>query len=216
MKVFKGLTIALLAISLSGCNALFPKQPGPRLGHFADVAPAADTRVPDLTLYDLEGRVLSLHDLIGERPVVMRLGSHSCPVYRYRRFSMADLQQEYADRVRFVVVYTTEAHPVGSVSPYSDEEWLSPVNWITGVRVPQADDLEQRIAQARVSAQTLELPAEVYVDAMDNRFWDAFGRAPSPGFVLDRQGWVALRQVWVDPQAMRETLDRLLATGSSP
>lgn len=65
---------------------------------------------------------MDLSAIIGEQPVVLQLGSHSCPVYRYRRFDIFALQREYADRADFVVVYTQEAHPVRSDSPYRDEE----------------------------------------------------------------------------------------------
>lgn len=48
-------------------------------------------------------------------------------------------------------------------------------------------------------------------DGMDNGIWKAYGAASSPAFVIDREGRIALRQVWLDPKGIAQALDRLLA-----
>ncbi len=189
---------------------LFPTEPGEALSHFADVAPAVGEMAPDFVLRDLSGTMRELHDMIGEKPIVIRLGSHSCPVYRYRRFGMRKVQDEFAGRVEFLVIYTLEAHPTDSVSPYSDREWRPFINRLAGIDVTQASGMNERTEQARYSASELEINSTVVVDKMDNEAWKAYGSAPSPAFVLDRQGRVVLRQVWTNPDEIGEVLDAIL------
>lgn len=202
-----GLALVLTALSLGGC---FPHEAGRRLSHFDTQAPRLDERAPDFGLPSVDGAQVELADLIGDQPIVLQLGSRSCPVFRNRRHWVEGLIEDYGDRVRFVVVYTLEAHPAGSKSPYSDDEWLTWFNRLAGVRIAQPSSLEERTAQARLTREKLGLSSEVLVDTLDDRVWSAYGAASSPAFVIDREGRVALRQVWIEPREIRRTLDRLL------
>ncbi|HVS16118.1 MAG TPA: deiodinase-like protein [Thermoanaerobaculia bacterium] len=205
----------IMAVSLlaAGCS-LFPKEAGAPLAHFAEQAPAPGETAPLFELRDLNGRIVRLADLLGDRPVVLQLGSHSCPVYRYRRHWMDGLIEELQDRVHFLLVYTIEAHPVGSKSPHADGEWDPWINRLTRVRVRQPSTMEERVAQAEHSRTKLKLERAMVVDEMDNSVWGAYGAASSPAFVIDRNGVVVAGQVWIEPAQIRELLERLLAEGS--
>ncbi|MBA3564548.1 MAG: redoxin domain-containing protein, partial [Gammaproteobacteria bacterium] len=124
--------VALVTV-VSGCTSLFPTEPGESLAHFPMQAPQEGEKAPDFQLRDLSGATMRLTELIDDRPIVLQLGSHTCPVYRYRRFGMRELQAEFADRVHLLVVYTLEAHPTGAPSPYSNKEWRPLINRMTGV-----------------------------------------------------------------------------------
>lgn len=189
---------------------LFPTEAGETLSHFPEQAPVEGAAAPALEARALDGSPVALADIVSDRPVVLQLGSHSCPVYRYRRFDMAALQEDFGERVDFVVVYTREAHPVGSKSPYADDEWLTFANWITWTRIENPETMQQRLQQARWSTRTLGRDDRVIVDEMDNTTWRNYGAAPSAAFVLDANGNVVLRQPWVDPEAIRQALRHLL------
>lgn len=207
-----GLTAGAVLLAAVFSLSCFPHQAGPRLAHFPGSSPTPGSEVPDVVVYDAAGREARLADVIGRRPVVLQLGSRSCPVFRYRRFGMQKLQREFAGRIDFLVLYTQEAHPVGSPSPYSDAEWDLWINRLTGVRLEATTTLEERRERAADTVQRLDLDASVLVDGMDDTAWRAFGAAPSPAFVLDTDGRVVLRQVWVDPAGIRRVLRRLLAS----
>ena len=197
----------VLGLAAAGC---FPHHAGPRLAHFDQTAPSVGEPAPSFTLSDLDGRPVDLAELIGDKPIVLQFGSHSCPVYRYRRFSMEDLQHDFRERVHFLLVYTVEAHPVGSKSPYHDAEWDTWWNKLTGVRVRQPPDAESRLEQARVSHEKIQYQARMIVDEMDDAVWRSYGAASSPAFVIDLEGRVAARQVWIEPKEIRRVLERLL------
>jgi len=204
------LCLVLIVLLFAGC---FPHGAGPRLSQFEHEAPAVGEAAPDFALYDLNGVTVELADLIGDQPIVLRFGSHSCPVYRYRRFSMAELIDDYQDQVIFLTIYTREAHPVGSKSPYAPGEWDMLMNKVLGVRVREPVTEADRMALARTSHEKLELTEPMVVDGMDNSVWEDYGSASSPAFVIDREGKVALSQVWVVPKEIRKVLDELLARG---
>ena len=159
---------------------------------------------------------MQLGDLVGGRPTVVQLGSRSCPVFRYRRHGMHELHERFGKRVRFVVIYTQEAHPVGSRSPYVEREWNPWINRWTGVRIDQPRTDEERRQRAQEALDELELKAQVVVDRMHNDAWQALGAASAPAFVVDAEGRIALRQVWVDPEPIENLLKEMLEATPSP
>ena len=199
----------LLLVATVGC---FPHEAGPQLVHFETQAPQVGDPAPLFSLQDLAGNTVNLSEMVGEKPIVLQFGSHSCPVYRFRRHWIRDIYEDYQDRVSFLIVYTVEAHPVGSKSPYAEEEWDTWWNRLTGVRVDQPADEASRQAQASFSHEKLRLDPLMVVDDMDNTTWKAYGAASSPAFVIDTEGQVVSRQVWIEPKQIRQVLDRLLVS----
>ena len=197
-------------LALTGC---FPHEAGPRLQHFYQEAPQVGTQAPVFNLVNLKGEQVSLKTLIGEKPVVLQFGSHSCPVYRYRRREMKKVYQEFQTVAQFVIVYTLEAHPVGTKSPYSDEEWVTWINRLTNVLIPQPTTEEARQTLAGQSREDLDVHQLILVDTMENAVWRQYGSAPSPAFVIDQNGVVVLRQVWIDPDEIRRRLQMTLTAG---
>lgn len=201
---------AAATLGVAGCFPA-PHQPGPRLAHFPETAPTPGEAAPDFALETVDGETVRLSEVVGDRPVVLQVGSRSCPVFRYRRFGMEELRAELRGRVTFLVVYSREAHPVGSKSPYTEGEWDLAINRMTGVRLDDPTSYEGRLDRARESGDVLGIEGFLLVDGMDDRVWRLYGAAPSPAYVIDRSGRVVLRQAWVDPKEIRQTLDRLLA-----
>ncbi|MEM7480842.1 MAG: deiodinase-like protein [Acidobacteriota bacterium] len=208
--------LAVLALLLAASGGCFPRSAGPRLAHFATTAPEVGQPAPAFTLPSVDGGEIVLADLLGERPLVIQFGSHSCPVYRYRRHWMRDLIADYRERVGFLLVYTVEAHPQGSKSPYAEGEWNPWINRLTGIRLAQPESLDERISLAKESRQRLglnrpEVELPFAVDRLDDAVWREWGAASASAFVIDRNGRIASRQVWIDPQEIRRALDGLLA-----
>jgi hypothetical protein len=208
------LLLALCA-SQSACSLLFPTEAGESLAHYDAAAPLEAALAPDFQLTDIDGHDVALQDLVGRKPVVLQLGSYSCPVFRYRRFDIQKLQREFAGRVEFVVIYTQEAHPIDAINPYADRIWNPVINKVAGVNVPEHTSAEQRATQASQAFESMELDSRFLVDDMENSVWRRYGAAPSAAYVIDLQGIVRLRQPWVHPGEIRETLIEILAEQDS-
>lgn len=210
-KVQRVFVLLLVCASQTACSLLFPTEAGESLSHFDATAPAVAAPAPDFELTDIDGNDVALHDLVGDKPVVVQLGSYSCPVFRYRRFDMQELQREFLGRVDFVVVYTQEAHPVDSINPYVDRIWNPVINKVVGVNLPEHKSAEQRRTQASATYDLVELDSLFLVDGMDNAVWRQYGAAPSAAYVVDLQGNIYLRQPWVYPKEIRKALNEILA-----
>ncbi len=208
--------LVVYGVLIAGISGCFPHKPGRRLAHFDSLAPPVGAPAPRFELQDTDGNPIRLAELIGGKPIVLQLGSQSCPVYRYRRFGMASLYKEYKNKANFLVVYTLEAHPAGAKSPYADGEWLTWWNRVANVRIPLPANAAERQKQARLSHETLQIAYPMVTDRMDNSIWQAYGAASSPAFVIDRNGHIALKQVWLNPKGIEQVLDRLLTDRSAP
>ena len=123
---------------------------------------------------------------------------------------MGELYEKYKDRANFVLIYTLEAHPYGSNSPYRDEEWVTARNQVPAILVPQHTSLQERMMVASMSKTELKFEYPFLVDSLDNATWQAYGSAPSPAFVIDRTGVITLRQASVDPDEIDKSLAQLL------
>ena len=207
--------LILASLLLTGCSRLFPKEAGPHLGHFKQEAPAVGTPAPNVVLSDIDGNPVELSSLLGDKPVVVQLGSYTCPVFRYRRFDMQPLRARYKDQVEFVVLYTTEAHPVGSNSPYVDREWVPWHNRLTRVKTRESLSLDERREQAQFSIKQMHSNARFLIDSMNNTGWQAYGRAPSAAFLINTEGNVRFRQVWIEPKRLEEEIKLLLVQTTS-
>ena len=204
------LKILLICLCLSLLSGCFPKHAGKTLSHFSTEAPSVGTVAPNFKLQNIDGETVELAQLIGEKPIVLQLGSHSCPVYRYRRFGMNKLYREYSNKAHFLLVYTIEAHPVGAINPYVDREWVSSFNYLTNTLVEKHLNYESREKMANFSTNKLKIPYPTVVDNMENEIWKSYGRAPSAAFVIDQEGRIALTLPWVNPHDIAKTLDQLI------
>lgn len=212
MNIWRCLTLIYALLCTTGCARLFPIEAGESLSDFAAQAPQPGDLAPNFVLTDLNGVEHELAQLALHQPVVVQLGSYTCPVFRYRRFYMHPVREKYQGRVTFLVVYTQEAHPVGARSPYADDEWVPWINRLTGVRNGQAATIEERRTQARAARDAMQSNAVFVVDDLDNRVWEQYGGAPSAAFLIDTDRRVVLRQPWIDPDPLADAIDALLRT----
>lgn len=59
------------------------------------------------------------------------------------------MHAKYGNEVQFIIIYTIEAHPVGSACPYTGEEWISSASADKqGNPLSQPTTYDERVAQA--------------------------------------------------------------------
>ncbi|MCX7718192.1 MAG: redoxin domain-containing protein [Candidatus Sumerlaeaceae bacterium] len=177
--------------------------------------PEAGRQAPPFHLITLEGKPVTAETFRG-RPLVLEFGSLTCPVFRANIAAMNLLADAVGDRAAFLLVYTLEAHPQGSVSPYSDGEWVPDKNFQEGVLRRQPSDASARMALAREAVEKFGVRLPVAVDSMDNKTWAAFGSRANSAFVLDSAGVIVAAQEWTDPDGLRAVLDRLIPAADRP
>lgn len=98
---------------------------------------------------------------------------------------------EYADRgVRFVFVYTREAHP--------------------GELFPHHESMAQKLEHARAMVQRDGMTRPMLVDSLDGPVHHAYGRLPNMAYIVGGGGKLLYRASWTDADNIRLVLDRIV------
>jgi thiol-disulfide isomerase/thioredoxin len=179
-------------------------------GRFEQNGPKPGEPAPDFQRQTLDGKTVRASELWAKKPTLIMTGSYTCPVFRGHVPQLERLAKEFGDRLNFLVLYTTEAHPKGDPSPYSGREWVPGDNERQGVLFPQAKSMSERIAVAKKCAQAMKLDVPVVVDTMDNSAWKAYGSAPNCAYLIGTDGKIAARNGWFNGQAMHAAIEQLL------
>lgn len=188
-----------------GCAAgldLMPQRGrGGRGGPDPSKGPNVGEPAPDFELADLDGKRLNLKSLRG-KPVVVEFGSYTCPVFRRQVDGLAALRAEFGNEVHWLMIYTAEAHPT--------DGRVAPINSRAGIEIPQHTSFEKRLECAKLCKEKLNLKLQVLVDDFDDKVTKAYGGHPNRGYVVDAEGTVVSKQVWIDAEDTRKALDAIL------
>ena len=168
--------------------------------------PRQGDKAPEFILKDLQGRKVDLNAFKKRKPVILVTGSYTCPVFRDRMRALQLLYEKYRDRAVFYVLYTVEAHPKGSPSPYASEEWIPQENIHDGVIFRKPKSYEERVALAFRSQRDLHSSVPILVDGMDDAVWEEYGSAPNAAFLVGYDGTVVFRQDWFDPLGLERAV----------
>jgi Flp pilus assembly protein TadD len=160
-----------------------------------DVLPLVGRPAPDVELLRPDGSAFRLSSLRG-RPLVLVLGSYTCPQLRHGAPAVNRLHARYGDRARFLLGYLREAHPEG-------EAWESTINRREGIRLPEARSVAERGEHAALCRRELEIPYEAALDGLDGKAEAAFSAFPSRVFVIDAGGRVTFSSP-LDVESFRE------------
>ncbi len=150
----------------------------------------AGSRVPDDTVYDQSGRPVRLGELYRKRPIVLEFGSVSCPQFVRKIGAMDRLADDYRGLADFYVLYTREAHP--------------------GPNFPRISSMEQKL---RHSGELAELDGEtrkVLVDDVEGTVHQRYGGWPNSILIISRDGVLAFRSEWNEPEKTGAHPNRLL------
>lgn len=114
--------------------------------------------------------------------------------------------------VEFLIVYTLEAHPLGTNNPYSQREVPSKYSRDPdGAPIGQPQTYEQRaILAVKAGSEDGILPT-IIIDSMDNPVWSTYGPAPNIAYLIGIDGSILLKQPWYDPKAMEAAIKALLS-----
>ena len=156
--------------------------------------------VAGFTVYTLEKEPIPLASLWSEKPLLLVHSSITCPISRDNCPHIDRIQGKYGGELEVIVLYTTEAHPVGSPSPYSEtgkEEWITDRNLAENVLFDEPLTIEERIQRAREYRDAYGIESTVVVDSMSNEAWEYFGGGPNTGMLITTEGKLRFRQGWM-------------------
>lgn len=150
--------------------------------------PRPGERAPDFSLQDTEGRQWRLQDLKG-RPVVLLIGSGTCPVTQGNLPGLQSLFREYGDRCQWFLLYVREAHP--------------------GEQMPWHKTYERKRGQADYFRRVTGISWPVLVDELDGTVHKQYGLLPNSVFLIDADGRVSFVGQISHAPTLRRALDHL-------
>ncbi len=172
-----------------------------------DTGPQPGDKAPDVKIIETNGRAFS-PSLYKGHVLVLEFGSMSCPVFRQHVQEMEKLKAADSARAFFMIVYTRENFPAGdnNVERNRDE----------GVSIAPATTLDERKQQALETQQELRITIPMAVDAMDDSVSKAFGTFPNGTVVIGKDGNIAARQQWTNPDTLKQMIDDAWRAPASP
>ena len=177
-----------------------------RLPRPEDYSPLVGSKAPDVQLRLPGGGTRRLSSLRG-KPVLLAIGSLTCPQFRNGAPLLNELHRRYGGSVTFLLVYIREAHAADGSSPL-------PLNERLGMSVPEARSLEERAGTAALCRKRLSIPYEAVLDGMEGDVEKAFDAFPSRAFVVDREGTVTfsmgLDEQRLRPEALQAALEAVV------
>ena len=145
---------------------------------------SAGSIAPDFTLPDPKtGRPIHLAQLFGKAPIVLILGSYTCPNFRAAAPALNAFYRQYGNRMPFYMVYIREAHPTGT--------WQSTRNEREQVALDPATNMQEKSGHAALCARKLKIDFPILIDGMDGAVESRYSAWPSRVFVIDPQGRIA-------------------------
>lgn len=168
-------------------------------------------RVPgDIEVYSSDGKLITLSESWKDKPALIVTCSLSCPVARGRQPMVNKIVERFGDEINVVMLYTTEAHPLGDPSPYYEGRPGGGENQPAEFQTRQTRALAERQALAKKYVEKFEYGGAMVIDAMDNRSWDVAGRGPNLGLLIETGGKVRVKHGWFDGPTMERSIEHLL------
>lgn len=181
-----------------------------RRGH---IVPKPGELAPDFTLQSPDGKTtVTLSSYRGKQPVVLVFGCFTCGNYRTYSEPLEAMYKQYKDKVAFVRVYASEAHP-------TDDGPVSEVNRTAGILIKQPTTLEERCSVAQRCTTSLHIETPLVVDGIDNRVGKAYGCWPDRLYIVDREGKIAYTggpgPFAFNPRELEQSLILMMLEGAS-
>jgi len=169
--------------------------------------PAVGSPVPATPILEANGRLFSPSQYKGH-VLVLEFGSMSCPVFRSHAQDMEKLKFIEGPRAFFLIVYTREAFPAGDKNVERNTQ--------EGVSIPQTTTVDDRKAQALEAQRELRITIPMAVDPMDDAVSKTYGGFPNGAVVIGKDGAIAARQEWTNPDTLRQMIDDAFNAQESP
>jgi len=145
-------------------------------------APSDNSSAPKKSADKKDEQTVSLHNLRAKQPVVLIIGSFTCPPFRNQLEGVDKVFDQFKDRAQFLLVYVREAHPdsILSVIGENGRQVLQ--------KIPQPKDLSTRVSNASICQRTKDLDIPIAVDKIDNRVGKAYAGWPNRMVVVGTDG----------------------------
>ena len=127
---------------------------------------------------------VGLGDFAG-RNLALLFGSYTCPVYRGQIERFNEIFAQLKDRLAFLLIYISEAHP--------EDGWQVGINHAQGVIYNQPESSATRAAIAADCICEKKIRMPVAIDNMENTVSRTYSASPERLYLIDGDGMVRHR-----------------------
>lgn len=169
---------------------------------------ALGKKLPPCALCDLDGNLVDPFPRPDQIPTVIEFGSFTCKYCTGEADNLDDLAEKYEGKIRFVLVYTEEAHPGRAFFPQG-------YNGRRDIFTAQPTK-EQRLTAAIVLRDTMSIQREVLIDDVnDETLCDRVGLhiwQYHSGIVVNDERRIVYASKWLKAANLDEFLAQYIAS----
>ena len=151
--------------------------------------------LPNQTLTRTDGTQTDLRAVAADRPLVLIVGSVSCPMTTSSLPRLVELEQKYGEQLNFALIYAREAHP--------------------GENYRQAQTLEEKVQYARELEDLHGVSWPVLVDDLDGTVHRLLDTKPNSVHIVSRDGTILFRSLFASDGGVEDAL-QAIAAGEEP
>jgi peroxiredoxin len=154
---------------------------------FSEEAPRPGERLPVFDLQEVDGGRIRSSDYKGRKPLLIIMGSLTCPMTYSSNPRLKELYNAYGARVGFVMLHVREAHP--------------------GEATRQTHTMQEKMEHARELQRRDHLPWPIAVDDLAGSVHQKFDKKPNAVFLADKTGTIIYRGLWAgDDRGLEQAL----------
>ena len=142
----------------------------------------------DAAVFTFDGEKKKISDYIGDKPLVLEIGSMTCPMYARSAREMKIMPDKYPG-LDFAVLYVREAHP--------------------GEKVGHHESIEDKIDIAKMSCEKHHEDRVVLVDGLEGAGHQAYGSKPNSIYIIGTDGTILFRSIWNNAPQIGDILETL-------
>lgn len=158
-------------------------------GHTGWFAPGSS--FPQGNLYSLkQNKFVRIQDLIQEKPIVIQLGSITCPAYDLNISKTKELSEKYKGKVDFYTLYVRENHPTEKFKPHSN--------------------FQQKIEYARQLQKEDQIGHDILIDEIEGTLHSQIGKFGNSTYLIGKDGKIAHWSIFTEPQLLEAGISELL------
>ncbi len=158
---------------------------------FSRTGLAPGERLPDATLFNLDGQEVSLRSLAAGRPIALVTGSTTCPATASAMPDLKGLEERYGDHVQFVLLQVREAHP--------------------GAEVDQPDTLEDKVQHAQLMRDVYAVGWPVLVDDIEGTLHRQLDTEPNSLHIIGADGEILYRALFAGDAGVEKAIAAVAA-----
>ena len=145
-------------------------------------------KIPNIDVYSSASKSIKLLDLVkNKKALLIVTGSITCPMTVSSLPYLNALEAEFGEDISFALLYVREAHP--------------------GKRIPQPQELNQKIINANKLAESHSIAWPVISDDIDGTLHNLLDTKPNSVHLINNEGKILFQSLWAgDAYSLKKTL----------